>query len=202
VEWVCYGNEQILPVSEILIRGRHNISNALAALALGYAIGLDRAAMIQVLKKFKGLPHRCEWVATIRGVDWINDSKGTNPGASCAAIEGLASGENIVLVAGGDGKGADFTGLARSAAGRVRCAILIGRDAKRIADALDKRIDVYHAISMDAAVALAGRVAGKGDRVLLSPACASLDMFSDYQERGTVFRNAVLKYQAEAERNG
>ena len=191
VMWVCYGTKKILPVEDISIKGNHNISNALAALAIGKAIGLDNKPMVKVLERFKGLPHRCELVTTINHVDWINDSKGTNPGATCAAIEGFGKKNNIILIAGGDGKGADFTDLAKLAYGRVRVAILIGRDAKEIALLLDQSIGIYYAANMDGAVSLANRFAKTGDLVLLSPACASLDMFGSYQERGTVFRQAV-----------
>ena len=193
VEWICFGTEQILSVSGLQIKGRHNISNALASMAIGKAIGIDFGPMVAAVKKFKGLPHRCEWIATINDIDWINDSKGTNPGASCAAIEGLAEENNIILIAGGDGKGADFTSLAHSAEGRVHSAILIGRDANRIAAVLRPPISVYQATSMDGAVSIAARLATSGDRVLLSPACASLDMFNDYQERGALFKRAVLR---------
>jgi UDP-N-acetylmuramoylalanine--D-glutamate ligase len=195
--WICYGTEKILSISNLHIKGKHNIANALAALAMGKAIGLEDGPMVAALEKFKGLPHRCEWIATINGIDWVNDSKGTNPGATCAAIEGLAEGKNIILIAGGDGKGADFTSLARSALGRVHTAILIGRDANRIAAVLDESTSVNHVTSMEAAVSLAARLAKDGDLVLLSPACASLDMFNDYQERGMVFRDAVLRLNHE-----
>jgi len=192
-EWLCYGKEPIISASELCIKGRHNISNALAALALGKSIGLQTDPMASVLKNFNGLPHRCEWIATINNIDWINDSKGTNPGASSAAIEGLCDGNNLVLIAGGDGKGADFTSLAKSASGRVHTAILLGRDAYRIAAALTDNIKIYHATSIEGAVSLAAQLASEGDKVLMSPACASLDMYTDYQQRGRLFREAITR---------
>ncbi len=192
-DWLSQGMTLLMPVTSMAMKGRHNVSNALAALALGHAIGLSSGTMIEVLKTFAGLPHRCEWVAESRGVTWINDSKGTNPGASCAAIEGLADGEDIILIAGGDGKGADFSELAGSVAGRVHAAILIGRDANRIASALEGKTRIYYATSMDAAVSTAADVARAGDKVLLSPACASFDMFCDYQDRGHRFIESVIR---------
>jgi UDP-N-acetylmuramoylalanine--D-glutamate ligase len=138
-------------------------------------------------------------LTTFNNVEWINDSKGTNPGATCAAIEGVAKDNNIVLIAGGDSKCAEFSSLAKSVIGRVHTVILIGIDANRIASVLDNTINIYHATSMDGAVSLAMKLARNGDSVLLSPACASIDMFSDYQERGTVFKQAVLKIQKEWE---
>ncbi|MGK0297290.1 MAG: UDP-N-acetylmuramoylalanine--D-glutamate ligase [Gammaproteobacteria bacterium] len=199
VEWIYYGNQKILSTADVLIKSRHNIFNILAALALGMSIGLEFKSMVSAIKLFKGLPHRCELISTINNVEWINDSKGTNPGATCAAIEGVAKGNNIVLIAGGDSKCADFSSLAKSVIGRVHTAILIGIDANKIATVLDKTINIYHATSMDSAVSLATKLAKNGDSVLLSPACASMDMFSDYQERGKVFKQAVLRIQKEWE---
>jgi len=193
-EWLYHGGQKLMPVAEMLLKGRHNVSNALAALALGYAIDLPIKSMLAVLKNFSGLPHRCEWVADIRGTSWINDSKGTNPGATCAAIEGLAGKDDLVLIAGGDGKGADFSALADSVTGRVHAVVLIGRDAKIIAAALGDKTRIDFADSMDAAVQLAARLARPGDKVLLSPACASFDMFRDYQDRGHKFIEAVIRY--------
>jgi UDP-N-acetylmuramoylalanine--D-glutamate ligase len=194
-EWLSQGMSLLMPVASMMLKGRHNIANALATLAMGHAIGLPTGKMIDVLKSYSGLPHRCEWVADFNGVTWINDSKGTNPGASCAAIEGLARDNDMVLIAGGDGKGADFTELADSVRGRVHATVLIGRDANRIATALAGMTQVYFATGMDAAVRTAAEVARPGDKVLLSPACASLDMFRDYQDRGHCFIEAVISLQ-------
>jgi len=192
-EWLFRGEYPLLPAAELGLKGRHNWSNALAAMALGYAIGLSQESMVSALKKFSGLPHRCEWVATIDGIDWINDSKGTNPGATIAAIEGLAAGNDLVLIAGGDGKGADFSLLAESVAGRVHTAVLIGRDANRLAASLQDMTRICYATSLEAAVATAAKLALPDNKVLLSPACASLDMFRDYQHRGEIFRQAVKR---------
>jgi len=190
-EWLCLGERILLPSADLRIKGRHNLSNALAALALGHSAGLPIDAMLTALKEFSGLPHRCERVATSNGVEWINDSKGTNPGATCAAIEGLAGNNDLILIAGGDGKGADFAPLAGSVPGRVRAAVLIGRDAARLAAILESCIAVHYATSMDAAVSTAAKLARDGDKVLLSPACASFDMFRDYQDRGEQFIHAI-----------
>jgi len=192
IEWLSAGENLLLPVSEVRLKGRHNLSNVLAALALGNSISLPMESMLSAVKEFSGLPHRCEWVANINGVDWINDSKGTNPGASSAAIEGLSDNADIVLIAGGDGKGADFSLFAQSARGKVHTAVLIGRDANRLAASLDGIVRVCYATSMEAAVSTAARLALPGNKVLLSPACASLDMFRDYQHRGESFRQSVL----------
>ena len=189
--YIACGENPICPASELPLHGIHNLSNTLAALALGSAIGLPIDSMLTALRGFEGLPHRCQWVTRIKGVDWINDSKGTNVGASCAAIEGLAADRNLILIAGGDGKGADFTRLADVSAGRVREAILIGRDANRLADVLRGVTRVSFATDMNAAVRLAFDRSMPGDIVLLSPACASQDMFTDYQHRGNEFVDAI-----------
>jgi UDP-N-acetylmuramoylalanine--D-glutamate ligase len=190
-EWLCAGEKFLLPATDLKLKGRHNLSNALAALALGYAIELQLESMARSLKNFTGLPHRCEWVTDINGVDWINDSKGTNPGATIAAIEGLSTGDDIVLIAGGDGKGADFSKLAEVVPDRVHTVVLIGRDANRIATSLEGLASICYATSMENAVNVAARLARPGNKVLLSPACASFDMFTDYQHRGEEFRQAV-----------
>jgi len=171
------------------IAGRHNLSNALAALALGDAVGLERQAMLQVLREFQGLPHRAQWVAERHGVAWYDDSKGTNIGATLAAVQGFDG--PLVLIAGGQGKGADFAELAAGLDQRVRALVLIGEAAGQIARAVGKAIPVYHAASMREAVARAAQLAESGDQVLLSPACASFDMFDNYQHRGDVFVQAV-----------
>jgi UDP-N-acetylmuramoylalanine--D-glutamate ligase len=191
--WLVKGKNRLLPAREIRIAGDHNIANALAALALGEVINLPHENMFRVLRTFPGLPHRCEWVADADGIRWINDSKGTNVGASVAAIRGLATAKNIVLIAGGDGKGADFLPLADIADKHIRAAVLIGRDAPLIQKVLQGVVPVEKAKDMDAAVSVAARLAQRGDVVLLSPACASLDMFQDYRARGDAFRTAVLK---------
>lgn len=191
--WLLKGKTRLLPAGEIRLAGDHNIANALAALALGEVINLPMECMLKVLRTFPGLPHRCEWIAETDGIGWINDSKGTNVGASIAAIKGLAKQKNIVLIAGGDGKGADFSRLVDVAKEHIRAAVLIGRDAPVIRKVLQDVIPVENAGDMDSAVNTAARLAQSGDVVLLSPACASLDMFEDYRARGGAFRSAVQK---------
>ncbi len=190
-EWLACGSETLLPVSELRIPGRHNVANALAALALGAALGLPLAAMLITLRAFAGLPHRTQWVATRDGVTWYNDSKGTNVGATLAAVSGMPG--QVVLIAGGDGKGADFTPLRAAVAQKARAVVLIGRDAPLIEAALVNAAPILHARDMDEAVQRAAAVAQPGDAVLLSPACASFDMYDNYEHRGRVFTDAVLK---------
>jgi UDP-N-acetylmuramoylalanine--D-glutamate ligase len=189
--WLVRGEQQLLPVSEVGLPGAHNLANALATLALGIAIDLPLVAMLEALRRFTGLPHRCQWVANKAGADWYDDSKGTNVGASIAAIRGLAGESDTILIAGGDGKGADFRELATVAPGRLRAAILLGRDAPKLAAVLEDVVPVIRVADMPAAVAAAASRVRPGDKVLLSPACASLDMFRDYKHRGEAFAAAV-----------
>ena len=188
------GGAAVLPVAELKLRGTHNAQNALAALALGEAVGLSREAMCEALREFTGLPHRTELVAEAGGVVWINDSKGTNVGATLAAVAGLAG--PLVLILGGDGKGQDFRPLAAALAGKVRAAVLIGRDADAIAGALGARIAQRRALTMEQAVEFAAELAQPGDTVLLSPACSSLDMFESFEHRGRAFAHAVRRIAA------
>ena len=190
-DWLAAGSETLMPVDALRLPGRHNAANALAALAVGTACGMPRAAMTGVLARFEGLPHRSQLVAEARGVRWIDDSKGTNVGATQAAIAGLPG--PLVLIAGGDGKGQDFTPLAAACRGKVRDALLIGRDARVIGAAIAGSCAIHYANSMEAAVASAARLAQSGDSVLLSPACASFDMFRDYAHRGDVFAAAARR---------
>lgn len=192
--WLAHGTQGLMPVSGIRMTGRHNVSNALAALALGEAAGLPQDAMLATLAEFKGLPHRMQPVAEQDGVQWYNDSKGTNVGATLAAIDGV-DGE-VVLIAGGDGKGADFSPLAAALRNKGRAAVLIGADAPQIAAVLRDLVPVRHAENMTQAVALAASLAQPGDCVLLSPACASTDMYSDFVARGEAFAEAVRRYLA------
>ncbi len=187
--YLCVGDELLVNTDELKIRGRHNHANALAALALGQGIGLPMPAMLDALKAFPGLEHRTQWVAEINGVNWYNDSKGTNVGATLAAIEGLPG--KHVLIAGGQGKGADFTPLREIASQRLRALVLMGEDADRIAKAVDQVVPVRLVGDMDEAVAAAAELAEAGDNVLLSPACASFDMFRGFAHRGEVFMRAV-----------
>jgi UDP-N-acetylmuramoylalanine--D-glutamate ligase len=193
--WLTQHGTALMPVAELKIAGLHNAANALAALALGAAIGLDMEAMLGVLKAFPGLPHRCQWVASKDGIDWYNDSKGTNVGSTIAAIDGLGAERQLVLILGGDGKGQDFAPLAEAMRGRVRAAVLIGRDAPSIRQAIEMTqvggIALADAKDLPGAVALCAELAQSGDAVLLSPACASLDMFENYAHRGRVFVEAV-----------
>lgn len=184
--------EQILiPVNTLKLQGAIMRANVLAALALGEAVGIPMPAMLKAAQEFRGLPHRCVWVGNKAGADWFNDSKGTNIGASIAAIQGLERPKQIILIAGGEGKGADFTQLAPIAKEHLRACVLIGRDAPIIADALAGIVPLFHADSLEAAVQQCADLAHTGDAVLLSPACASFDMFTGYDQRGKVFTAAV-----------
>ena len=189
VWWLARGAERLLAVDAMRIRGLHNAANALAALALGEAIGLPREAMLAEVREFPGLPHRAEWVADLDGVQYVNDSKGTNVGSTLAAVAGFEG--SLIVIAGGDGKNQDFSPLKAAFAGKVRHAVLIGRDAPQLATALDGACTIERAGTLEEAVAAARRVARPGETVLLSPACASLDMFKDYTHRGAVFAAAV-----------
>ncbi|MBA1271979.1 UDP-N-acetylmuramoyl-L-alanine--D-glutamate ligase [Stutzerimonas azotifigens] len=185
--------DALLPVRELKMRGAHNQSNALAALALGHAVGLPFEPMLQALRTFTGLPHRCQWVGERRGVSYYDDSKATNVGAALAAIEGLGADieGKLVLVAGGDGKGADFNALRAPVERFCRSAILLGRDAERLAETLKGAVPLVFVKTLDEAVREAAEQAQQGDAVLLSPACASLDMFKNFEERGRLFAAAV-----------
>jgi UDP-N-acetylmuramoylalanine--D-glutamate ligase len=190
--WITFGFDNLLLASELRLMGRHNISNVMAALALGQAAGLPMEVMLGVAREFTGLPHRCEFIRQLDGVDYINDSKGTNVGATVAAIESLAPQDGqVILIAGGDGKGADFSPLAEPVARHCRSVVLIGRDADTIAGVMAGGVDTAKAGSMAEAVDQAHRLAQPGDRVVLSPACASFDMFRDYNDRGDQFRALV-----------
>jgi UDP-N-acetylmuramoylalanine--D-glutamate ligase len=184
-----------MPAALVQIAGRHNLANALAALALAEACELPLPACLEALRSFPGLEHRSRLVAERRGVRWYDDSKGTNPGATVAALDGLVppgATHRAVLIAGGDGKGADFAPLAPAAARAARAAVLIGRDAPAIAAVLDGLVPLVRASDMAEAVVRAAELALPGDCVLLSPACASFDMFDNYEHRGRVFAEAVL----------
>lgn len=192
--WLSRGSERLLPESALRMRGRHNVANALAALALVEAAGVEDASLLQCLREFPGLAHRSQWVAEQDGVTWFNDSKGTNVGATLAAVAGMPG--HVVLIAGGDGKGADFSPLRPVMQDKGRAAVLIGRDAPRIEQALQGAVPVVRAVDMQQAVAEAARLAQPGDTVLLSPACASLDMYRNYEHRGDVFVAAVRELLA------
>jgi UDP-N-acetylmuramoylalanine--D-glutamate ligase len=192
--WLSSHGERVFPLAELKLTGLHNAANALAALALADAIGVPRAASIDALREFQGLAHRTQWVAEVAGVRYIDDSKGTNVGATLAAVDGLPG--PLVLIAGGDGKGQDFSPLGAAFAGKVRAALLIGRDAPQLAAALQGVCACEYCPTLEAAVERAAQLARAGEVVLLSPACASLDMFRDYAHRGDVFAQAVRRLRA------
>ncbi|MES2825829.1 MAG: UDP-N-acetylmuramoyl-L-alanine--D-glutamate ligase [Pseudomonadota bacterium] len=184
----------LLSTRELKISGKHNVDNALAALALGDAAGIPIAAMLETLKTFRGLPHRCEFVAEQNGVEFYNDSKGTNIGATVAAIAGLArSPAKLIVILGGEGKGQDFSELAPVIKNNDCALVLIGRDANLIAQAVAELAPVEFAHSMQDAVNKSFALATPGDAVLLSPACASFDMFKNYEDRGEQFCAAVVQ---------
>ncbi len=193
MNYLAYGQARILPVDALRIKGRHNWQNALAACALAEAAGVPQSQMIDVLRSFTGLPHRSQWVRAIEGVDWVNDSKGTNIGATMSAISGIGGSMQgkIVLIAGGQGKGADFSELRASMTEYVRSVVLIGEDADKLEQAIHDVVNVVRAPSLEEAVCIAKLQAHPGDVVLLSPACASLDMFRDFNHRGDTFTAAV-----------
>lgn len=194
-EWIYCGFEPLLAVTDLQISGRHNVANALAALALGTAAGIALPAMLATLREFRGLPHRCELVAEVGAVRYVNDSKGTNVGATQAALEGLGGDRDIVLIAGGQAKGADFRPLQAAVRKHCKALVLLGQDADQLESALAECAPVVHATSMAGAVSAASALAGPGDSVLLSPACASFDMFSGYVQRGDAFSAAVANVQ-------
>lgn len=193
--FLARGEELLLATSELLIKGRHQYANALAALALGEAVGLPMSAMLATLRQFHGLTHRCQWVANKDGVSWYNDSKATNVGAAIATLEGLGAdlpeSHKLIVIAGGQGKNADFTPLRSVMAQYVRTLILIGQDAPLLATALHGSVPIQYATDLTAAVQLAQRAAQPGDCAVLAPACASFDMFNHFEHRGEVFVAAV-----------
>jgi UDP-N-acetylmuramoylalanine--D-glutamate ligase len=192
--WLTRRDEPLLPLAAMKIKGLHNAANALAALALGEALGLPQAAMLEELQSFAGLAHRSQWVADLDGVTYVDDSKGTNVGATLAAVAGMEG--PLVMILGGEGKNQDFTPLAAAFRGKVRCAVLIGRDAAALEQVLGGVCPIARATTLPAAVAAAAAAAQPGDTVLLSPACASFDMFRDYAHRGAVFAQAVRELAA------
>ena len=187
--WIMAGDRQVFNAAELKLQGNHQLMNAVAAVAVANLCDVDESAMCNVLREFDGLAHRTQFVRSIDGVDYINDSKGTNIGATVAAINGFDS--QIILIAGGEGKGADFTELFDAVKNKVRYAILFGRDAGKIENAIVSATNIIRAVSLEAAVNQAHELAKPGETVLLSPACASFDMFDNYQQRGDVFVQAV-----------
>lgn len=191
VRWLSRGAESLIEADRLPLAGAHNRANALAALALTGAVGVEPALVAPALAGFEGLPHRTRLVAELDGVRWYDDSKGTNVGATAAALDGMD--RPVVLIAGGDAKDADFGPLREAVERRARAVVLIGRDAPLLEAALDGAAPVEHAADLDAAVACAAALARHGDAVLLSPACASFDMFRDYRQRGDAFVAAVRR---------
>jgi UDP-N-acetylmuramoylalanine--D-glutamate ligase len=188
--WIAYGRRPLLAVRHVALVGRHNLSNALAALALGVAMRWNLAAMVRVLPTFRGLPHRCQWVGLYRKVNWYNDSKGTNVGSTIAALMGVP-GERVSIILGGIGKGQDFSLLRPALEQRARAIVAIGEAAPIIYAAVNGTAPLCYAESMTAAVSSAFAFTYPGDSVLLSPACASFDMFENYKDRGNKFVAAV-----------
>lgn len=194
--WLACGRDLWIRATDVALPGRHNRSNALAVMALAQAIGLDRDAILASLKAFKGLPHRCEPVGSIDGVQFVNDSKGTNVGATLAAVEGLGRDHpgRLILLLGGQGKGADFSSLNEPVAQLCKSSWVFGQDQEQIAAALSAggHVSTVHRVdTLEQALAGAKAEALAGDIVLLSPACASFDQFNDFQHRGDVFRSWV-----------
>ncbi|MDP3137795.1 MAG: cyanophycin synthetase, partial [Burkholderiaceae bacterium] len=192
--------QRLMPAEALRIRGRHNAVNALSALALAAAAGCPLGPMLYGLREYRGEPHRVESVGVVAEVEYFDDSKGTNVGATVAALQGLGAERRIVAFLGGEGKGQDFSPLAAPLARHARAVVLIGRDAAIIRAAIEaSAVPLFDAASMEEAVSLAAQQARSGDAVLMSPACASFDMFDNYPHRGRVFCAAV---QALAEAAG
>ena len=190
--WLARGRERLLKSSDMYMQGTHNVANALACLALGEAIDLPLDSMLETLKTFKGLEHRCEFVKDVNGVRYYNDSKGTNIGATLAALDGLGAAievqqGKVAIILGGQGKGQDFTALRESLSKFAKVAVLIGEDRPVIEKAIEGTTTLLHAESLAEAVALCQKNTQPNDVVLLSPACASFDMFSGYPQRGHQF---------------
>lgn len=189
--WLALGKQPLLCVDDLKIVGTHNIANALAALAIGKAMSLLLPAMLTAIQNYSGLPHRCYLVKKHQGISWFNDSKATNVGACIAAITGLADSGKIILIAGGVAKNQDFSALTAVLQNHVKAMVLLGQDAHLIAAVTPTNLQTISANDMTDAVNKAQQVASSGDHVLLSPACASFDMFTGYIERGEKFEQAV-----------
>ncbi len=189
-KWLMNGKQRLMKQQELSVEGLHNVANALAALAMGTAIGLSEVAMCEALREFKGLSHRMQRVAKFRGVTWINDSKATNIGACVAALQGYQ--EKVVLIAGGDAKGADMMALVPALKEKAKTVVLMGKDAAMIERAINGSVPTYRVETIQQAVAIAVGLVKDGDSVLLSPACASIDQYKNYKDRGNKFTEAVL----------
>ena len=195
-QWLAEGKQTLIAVDEMKIVGKHNVANALSALALGSSMALPMTSMLAALVNYKGLPHRCRFVTKLNGVSWFNDSKATNVGATLAAINSLADLGQTVLIAGGIAKDQDFSALAPTLEKSVRAVILFGQDALLIAKVIPETVPTVIAEDMQDVVTKAVEIARSGDNVLLSPACASFDMFSGYEERGETFEKMVQELAA------
>ncbi len=192
--WLSEGDRRLFPVNSLRLAGLHNAANALAALALCRSIGIPYEPLLATLREFQGLPHRVQTIAEVKGVSFFDDSKGTNVGATVAALSGFT--QRTVLIAGGDGKGQDFSPLQKPVRERARAVVLIGRDAGRIESVLQgSGVPLTRALTMEEAVVVAFEAALVGDAVLLSPACASFDMFRNYEHRAQVFADAVRRLE-------
>lgn len=193
--YLAEGELLLTAMNKLILQGRHHYQNALAAIAMGFAVGLPMEVMLSVLKTFRGITHRCEFVAEKRGVHWFNDSKGTNVGATVAAIQTLAQQQEgrLFLIAGGDAKQADLSGLHRPVQKSVEQVMLFGQDADALAAVIDGAAPYEKVESLEMAVRRAAEIAQPGDAVLLSPACASFDMFDNYEHRGQVFMDLVKR---------
>jgi len=184
--------QRLMPADALRIRGQHNAINSLAALALASTCGAGMAAMLYALREYMGEPHRLQTIGVINDIEYVDDSKGTNVGATVAAMNSLGKHKNIVVILGGDAKGQDFGPLLEPLRKFARAVVLIGKDAPHIQQILNGvEFPVLHAVDMASAVAKASEQARTGDTVLLSPACSSLDMFKNYEERGQIFSDCV-----------
>ncbi len=190
--WIARGSRLLMPIRSLRVNGDHNVANVLAAMAVGEGAGLPRDAMLAAAQEFRGLPHRTQWVSDAGGLQWVNDSKGTNVGAAVAAIGSIRG--RLVLVAGGDGKGADFAPMAEALHRKARAVVLLGKDADPLAELFGQRCPVRRVASMDEAVIAAAELAEAGDTVLLSPGCSSLDMYASFESRGDAFVAAIRRH--------
>jgi UDP-N-acetylmuramoylalanine--D-glutamate ligase len=195
--FLCQGDKKIISDKELAIKGEHNIANALAAMALASSMNISTDAMVNVLRNFTGLEHRCQLVRTINNVNWYNDSKATNVGACIASIKGLCELGNIILIAGGDSKGADLSSLTYVVEKHVKNVLLLGVDANKLAEVIGDNVPHELVNDMSEAVSRAKKIASPGEIVLLAPACASLDMYKNYQQRGEDYILAVHALEAD-----
>lgn len=195
--WIAEGFNNLIPCADLPVVGAHGLRNALAAMAICRGLDIQYSQLIGALASLRNLPHRCEVIATINGVTYINDSKATNVGATASALAGFSADSRVVLIAGGEGKGQSFTPLKKAVNGVCKHVLLIGKAGSDIRDAMSANVPVELLSSLSDAVTRAADIGVAGDTVLLSPACASFDMFNDYQHRGNVFKDAVLRLDNE-----